>query len=371
MSETTEFRIVRGEKDLQDIKSSWDTLLKTSPTSVIFLSYDWLMTWWEAHGKNKEMYVIIAQQGEQIVGIAPLMKIKRIGGTQLQFIGTPLIDYADFIYSDASIIPEIFLFLFLQKDWKSIALLEIPESSPTLQHVPKRLLVSEIFCNECMKVVFKDINIQELQQYLKKREIMRRVRVFEREGKICFKKAMTLDEAHFLLEKLFQQHITQWKNKNIRSIFLDHENQSFSKHLLTRLFPDHMEIYGLYFNDEPIAVLQGFFFSGVFTGYFQSYNMDFAKKGPGIIGFKMLLEYFITDRDDIKVIDFSRGTEQYKNRFSSTVEVNKGILISRSPLGYMISKIGHTIKEKIMRNPQLHEKISGYRNKLLSIFWKN
>ncbi len=48
------------------------------------MSYDWVRTWWEFYGKNKELRIFLFFVGEQIVGVVPIY-IDTLGFGPLKF----------------------------------------------------------------------------------------------------------------------------------------------------------------------------------------------------------------------------------------------------------------------------------------------
>ena len=60
-------------KEFNEISQSIDDLLNNASQNNIFLTPDWLMTWWEFYGDDKLFYFLLAEQNNQLLGFAPLM----------------------------------------------------------------------------------------------------------------------------------------------------------------------------------------------------------------------------------------------------------------------------------------------------------
>jgi len=78
----------------EKLEASWDDVLENSPANGLFLSWQWLYSWWEiwASGGDLELYLLLAYREEALVGIAPLYleRVPLPGGIRvrrLQFIG--------------------------------------------------------------------------------------------------------------------------------------------------------------------------------------------------------------------------------------------------------------------------------------------
>ena len=80
-------------ESLDDITSSWDNLRQCLKWGSIFVLPAWLKVWWEAFGRDGELYLRTLRQGEKIIGFAPLLVDK---GTA-SFVGSvDVCDYLDF-----------------------------------------------------------------------------------------------------------------------------------------------------------------------------------------------------------------------------------------------------------------------------------
>ena len=91
-------------------ESQWTALLARSGLDLLFLSWEWMMLWWRFFGRapTQELCVLGAYRGEELVGIAPLYRVragrKLLPVRSLQFIGISwrdsnalISEYLDFI----------------------------------------------------------------------------------------------------------------------------------------------------------------------------------------------------------------------------------------------------------------------------------
>lgn len=83
----------------------WNTLLSHSEANVPFLTFEWLTTWWRCFARDEQLYILVARRGNEIVGIAPLMKSRfRYHGVALRSITFMANEHShkpDFIIPDA------------------------------------------------------------------------------------------------------------------------------------------------------------------------------------------------------------------------------------------------------------------------------
>lgn len=90
-------------------RAGWTGLLMRSDADRLFLSWEWLTTWWNCFGlKRGELRVLAAYRGTELVGLAPLYCLdarrRMVPVRSLQFIGTAwrdssalISEYLDFI----------------------------------------------------------------------------------------------------------------------------------------------------------------------------------------------------------------------------------------------------------------------------------
>jgi hypothetical protein len=85
--------VLTDPKAFRDMKGEWNSLLEESEARNIFLTWEWMHTWWEIYGRNSELHIILLRNPlGQLVGIAPFklseQSILGIAKTRiLEFIG--------------------------------------------------------------------------------------------------------------------------------------------------------------------------------------------------------------------------------------------------------------------------------------------
>jgi len=95
--------VIKTTKEFQNLREEWNNLLSESKADTIFLTWEWLFTWWENYGMNRELTIFLIKEKEMLIGIAPLMICKEyVAGLPvrlLKFIGSEEVcsEYLDFI----------------------------------------------------------------------------------------------------------------------------------------------------------------------------------------------------------------------------------------------------------------------------------
>src|SRR5438034_8066858 len=52
----------------------WNPLLAASESSAVTLTWEWLTTWWDVFGDERELYLLVVRDGVEVIGIAPLLR---------------------------------------------------------------------------------------------------------------------------------------------------------------------------------------------------------------------------------------------------------------------------------------------------------
>src|SRR5689334_24585270 len=64
--------VCRAWSELELIRAEWNALLLQCAGPSIFLTPEWMSSWWHAFGSNRELAAIIFRDGTKVVGMAPL-----------------------------------------------------------------------------------------------------------------------------------------------------------------------------------------------------------------------------------------------------------------------------------------------------------
>jgi len=84
-AEECTIHICHSWEELEQFRERWNSLLRANPASSIFQTPEWLGSWWQAYGQNKDLFALVfADSTGAVVGIAPLY------ADQTRFLSWPL-----------------------------------------------------------------------------------------------------------------------------------------------------------------------------------------------------------------------------------------------------------------------------------------
>ncbi|MDD5368114.1 MAG: GNAT family N-acetyltransferase [Anaerolineaceae bacterium] len=142
------YQLLRSAEEMNQIAREWNALLDESTSHVPFLRHEYLRTWWQTRGggewKDGELAVVIAREGERLVGIAPLFFTpNREGIPALMLLGSiEISDYLDVIVREVDLTAFIegllpFLRALDSPAWQVLDWYNLLDSSPTLAVLEK------------------------------------------------------------------------------------------------------------------------------------------------------------------------------------------------------------------------------------------
>jgi len=152
-----------SEFEFGNAQEVWADLLERSKSDELFMSWEWLFSWWDtfANKDNDVLHIIAAYDESNIlVGLAPLFissaTSKKIIRTQrLQFIGnfwrgsdtmrTELLDFiADSAYSK-QVIEALFDYINSMTNWDEFILSDLDKSSVTYQVLFEKKILDNVY----------------------------------------------------------------------------------------------------------------------------------------------------------------------------------------------------------------------------------
>ncbi len=350
------------------LENSWNNFLQESAFPNIFLTWEWVTTWWKWFGKGASLLLVVACDGSEVVGILPIYmgKTSVFPGFQvnaIRFIGDGGPVFPDYLgpivrEEDVEKIIPVLCQSLLQSltNWDIIKLSDIlPETKPVsaLVNVLGQVFIGEKYMGErCPYMPLpSDYNSFLAKLDPRRRESVRRIlRKAKKKYDIkfkCYTSVDSVDEAFSLLTDIYKKSL-RGQNRNNgfnRSDYLSfhHEvSMAFAKQGWLRL-------YILWFNEVPVAFIYGYFYNRVFWYYQTGFDLTYSREGPGSIILQLVIESLISE--GAVQFDFLRGDEEYKYHFANDERLTKSISFFRKPgmiyaalkarhkLSYLVHKI--------------------------------
>lgn len=329
---------VTTKEQFYSLKDKWNSLLKESSANNVYLTWEWLYTWWEIYGDSiRHLNILTVKDNDEIVAIAPLITTDRkkeglFTLKSLEFLGTGedekdevCSNYINFIVkNDAEDIYKA-IFNYIQrgleeKQWDRVFLSSVPYSSATITFfsngIKQNLGKGSYLVNISGPIPCAIISLlAEWDAYLRyiskmwRDKIKKWRRDIASNGDIQSELVTEPDKILTAFNDFVNLHQKRWQDIDEPGLFSSSKFTDFHRKIL-KLFSDNrwVRIRLLKCNGKTIAASYNFNFDKTIYSYSSAYDRNFKTKVA--IG---LLErtYDIEDaiRDGYKYYDFYKAKE--------------------------------------------------------------
>lgn len=329
------------------MKETWNNVLNKTEDRNVFLTWEWLSTWWKHFGKGRNLVLLLVEEKDRVIAIACLMysnyKLLGFKLRKIEFVGTGISDYHDFILTQEKTKCLKLLMNYLENyplKWDCLALSDIPETAESLlplHRMSKNFELKRKASNVCPYISLPnsfDVFIKGLSRNMRY-NLRRRKKKLERQFKVEFKEYSEVDSIKEAMHTFFELHRKRWESKGpLGALVPKGVKREF--HLdIAKSFAENgwLNLSFLTINDEPIASLYSFEYDQKLYQYLTAFDPKYSKYGPGNLLIANVTETCI--RNGIKEFDFLRGAEPYKYDWNAvnrrTIEVShvrKGLIPS-------------------------------------------
>ncbi len=329
-----------------DVKTDWDDLLQRSRNDSVFQTWEWLFTCWNNFGHGNQLLIAGVWDDERLIGLAP-MQISSVYGLplrRLQFLGTHVSDYLDFILdADCADTARRAILGWLdanERRWDLLDLQNLPSDPATI--------MSDLDpCWHCTAVE------QDISPYMRlpeswdemmsgmgkkhRQEIRRSEKLIYKEFQVA-PSVLCDEELGDGLESLFRLHSMRWQKQGFSGVVSEEEMRIFYREV-AYAFAERgwLRMQGLKINGELQSVNYCFAYKGKGYGYLSGWDPSLAKFGVGTT----LSAYSIRDAVECgcREFDFLRGNESYKSRWTDEHRTIYRMLVWRRSLRSRLSAL--------------------------------
>lgn len=318
-------------ESMASIAEKWNSLLETSVTNSPFLRFEFLKTWWEHKGggewpDDSRLFVITAQDGEQLVGIAPLFLTQKADGeyTIYNLGAIEICDLLDIIvFEDRHAV-------FCAKAAEYLLATISPIGEIRLVNLPSTTATAELFKGVLTKAGFltelsvyqpsPTIHLQgDFETYLagidkkQRHEIRRKIRRAEESGRGVRWYSI---ETQSQLEVGMQQFYQLMLNDTDKAIFLTDKMKAQMSAIMQLVFDTGtLKMAFLEADGQPAAAYLMFDYDNKLWVYNSGYDRVYNELSAGWVLLGYLIEW--SCQNGRREFDFMRGNEDYKFKFGA------------------------------------------------------
>ncbi|MGB0383537.1 MAG: GNAT family N-acetyltransferase [Ardenticatenaceae bacterium] len=340
---------IRSVSAVERIAQKWDALSAHSGQANIFLTREWLMTWWKFSGQSDQLYLLtVNNQAGELVGLAPLMIRKKpgFGGAKIRevtFLGNDAAcsEHLDFLSrsgQEQEVATAISAYLREHHaDWDMLYLTDIPLHSITLETLRAQLANDHIWIDEegasCPYLPISDSwdAYWDSKSGRTRRTFRYKRRRFEKRTGGRFVFCDSPQQVQEALSRLSELNPTRWQAKGEKSAFAQQTFQAFHQEIAQRLLAKGwLDLSYLEVHDQIAAVVYSFQYGNKIFYYNSAFDPQWSKYGLGYVLLGYCIERAFTK--ELEEYDFLRGLHSYKFEWTSLTRQNRNVsILRRSP----------------------------------------
>jgi hypothetical protein len=351
-------RWIESKEDFFALKDEWNALLGTMESPCIFLTWEWMYTWWDyyisADSSCRLFILLISEDNGKLSGIFPgfLKNCRGISGIhhiKLGFLGSGIEapDHLDIIAGPSKkegIINEIFGYF--RGPATKIDIIELTDIDEDSGSTDLLLKTTQLFNYSATKHIASTCPYLKLSSDYEKyvsslslnfrSHLKRRTKGLMEKERAVFDEVREKNELQDIVNRLFLLHLKRWQKKIDKTIFYSENRQKFHSRLAAA-FQDSsfLRLFFLSVDSEVVACLYCFEYGDKMYFYQSGFDPDWALKSVGTVLMGKVIETCILEK---KIeFDFLRGAEAYKRKWTSDSRQTYNVIIGLTKKGKFIS----------------------------------
>ncbi len=330
---TSALRVERVDNpaEFADLREEWNTLLVSSSADCLFLTWEWLHTFWTHLAGRRRLHLLVVRSGDQLAAIAPFARrppalIRLIPYPALEFLGSDVIgsDYLDVIARRG-----------MEQDAVEALAGALPEDLPVLElaqvsrefslaaELARRLgqrgwRVQQTPRDSCPYV---ELAGHSWSSYLTEQgpaHFEKRLASLQKRFDVRLDLVQGETQRREALETLVTLHARRWEDRGGSEAFSTPALLAFHD-AFTRLALEHgwLRLFVLRLNNTPAAAFLGYRYGPTFCFYQSGFDPAHAKESIGFLTIGLTIRHAI--EEGATEYDFLHGTEPYKFRWARRV----------------------------------------------------
>lgn len=325
--------VVERAVDFEALREEWTELLTSSRSDSLFLTWEWLYSWWTHFGESRRLFIVTVRSGSQLVAIAPLTSRRRWAGPLsapvLEFAGTGIVgsDYLDVIVRISCETEALeALTRFLAGTGVSMRLPRIDRASAVAKDLGRALTAEgwesvEVATEICP---FIDLSAGSWDHYLStlgashRYNFRRRLRNLNKEYDVRFRCAESHQDRREAFRHVVKLHRQRWQCRGGSDAFDGPGVLAFHEDV-SRLALERgwLRLSVLELDGRPAAAFYCFRYGQTFHFYQSGFDPALERSSVGLVMMGLTIRDAIAE--GATDFDLLHGTESYKFLWASQV----------------------------------------------------
>lgn len=295
------------------LREDWRALFEADPAATPFQSWEWHSIWWNTFGRNRSPYVLTVHEGDDLVGLLPLIRVLGPWRTLRSMAAGPS-DYLGPIAEPSLREPVIQAML--------DHLREAPADMIDLHQWTEDARVGDpVEQATCLRLTLPATYDEYLGGLSK--SLRYDVRRLQRSDALNVH-SPDVDAA---LEVLFDLHVKRWRSRGLPGVFGKRVRKFHSQWAHTAEANGWLRLSVLEHEGQPIGALYAMTRGNRCYYYQAGFDPEASKLSPGTVLVADTIRRAI--EDGVKTFDFCRGDEPYKRRWKpQAVVTNQRLLFA-------------------------------------------
>jgi CelD/BcsL family acetyltransferase involved in cellulose biosynthesis len=318
--------VISSTDEFEELHDEWDALLASSLSDCVFLTHEWLFTWWKHLSDGRKLSIIAVRDNGRLIGILPLAKraaqytrmMPRVG----EFVGSGIIgsDYLDAIIEkgrEKEVLGE-----FAQEVDSWSVMLQLSQlrakncvATSLLQVLARHhWIASETKINVCP---FIDLNNHTWETYLaslgssQRYSFNRKLRALEKGFAVSLDVIEEASEAQQSLDIVIDLHHKRWGSRGASEAFQTTGFTNFHEEFV-RLAAKRgwLRLIILKLDNVARAAIYGMRYGPTFYFYQSGFDPAYSKQSVGLVVMGLAIKQAIAE--GACEYDLLHGQEEYK-----------------------------------------------------------
>jgi len=315
----------------EGLRQEWDELVEASESACVFLTWEWLYTWWKHMAGDRSLSILAVRRGGELAALAPFCLQPRSLArarpfSTLEFLGSGFVgsDYLDVILREGSGgEASRALISYLTGTNRPLTLHNIRMGESVAAGVLAGLreqgwTAAETRTNTCPFIPLAGTTWDSYLASLgteHRYNFNRKWRRLNRDYEVRFEQVRTPEQCREATDMLIAQHNTRWRVRGGSDAFhtaaLVEFHRDWTQVALERGW---LRLYVLRLNGQPAACLYGLLYRGTFYFYQSSFDEAYRQASVGLIAMGLAIQSAIGE--GAEEYDLLHGAETYKSQWS-------------------------------------------------------
>jgi CelD/BcsL family acetyltransferase involved in cellulose biosynthesis len=324
----------RQSDQLENIRACWSNLVANVPGLSVFVTPEWMFSWWRAYGKNKELCVLLFTDPQAgVVGIAPfyIERRKLLGFAELRVLrlmgdGSADSDDLNFIVKPgyAAAVADGVLDWLRQASWDVCEfnlLSSKSEVAALLEDELRGLGWKRIASHRPFtRVTLPDTWAEYLKRLTAKerRKVGIRLRRLQARSKVSFQRCEHPDDLRSSLDTLYALHQKRWEARGEPGSFsLPERLQFYEEMTQALLFRGWLGLWRMEIDGVPVAAQIGMSYGDGVYALQEGFDPAYASDSVGYVLRSHILQECV--ESGVRFYDFLYGDQDSKQRWGADV----------------------------------------------------